>query len=518
MLSDTSSRKMRSGRGLHPQVDSCGNTVPRTPSPLLSKSRYLAGLQCRKLLWWSVHEPEVVQSDDREAVLDRGNLVGIAAREQVPGGVLIDVPPYKIAERVEATAAAVSNGAAVIYEASFAADGTFASVDILQRQRGGWILIEVKATLDVKDHHLTDVAFQVHCLRQAGLAVKRAEVMHLNRECRYPDLSNLFVRKDVTREVEVMARAAQRKARAFAATLGGALPKVKTGPHCTEPYDCSFMERCWGTLPRHHISTLYRIRAKDLQKLERKGYETLHDLPDDFPADGPRGRQIESVRKRRLVVAAELVDALKAIDLPVAFLDFETIAPAIPLWDGCAPYEQIPVQLSCHRLGPRGVSHREWLASGPADPRDACARAILDACEGTGTVLAYNASFEKRCIEGLMEAVPRLAKRLERVSERIVDLLPIVRDHVYHPAFNGSFSIKSVLPALVPGEGYADLEIQDGSTASAALEAMLLGDPLPPSEARILRRNLLAYCERDTLGMVRLYERLRDVAETRTSP
>jgi hypothetical protein len=155
------------------------------------------------------------------------------------------------------------------------------------------------------------------------------------------------------------------------------------------------------------------------------------------------------------------------------------------------------------------VAHSEWLADGPLDPREGLARALVDACAGARTVLAYHAPFEKKCIEDLAGALPHLRKELTALAGRLRDLLPIVRDHVYHPDFGGSFSLKSVLPALVPGLGYDDLEIGDGSTATVALEALLLGgDLLGAAERHGLRRDLLRYCERDTLAMVKLHERL----------
>jgi len=161
----------------------------------------MAGLQCPKMLWWRVHEPdapELQTGPEQQAVFDAGNHVGEVAREHVPGGVLVDFQHYQVSEKIAATAEALAQGAKVVYEASFMADDIFVSVDILERKRGGFVLSEVKGTLDVKEQHIPDVAVQLHVVRQSGLTVKRAEVMHLNRECRHPDLSNLFVRENVT--------------------------------------------------------------------------------------------------------------------------------------------------------------------------------------------------------------------------------------------------------------------------------------------------------------------------------
>jgi hypothetical protein len=258
---------------------------------------------------------------------------------------------------------------------------------------------------------------------------------------------------------------------------------------------------------------LYRIRGARVAELVEAGYETLLDLPRNFPATGPARRQLRSVRGARMIVARGLGRALAPIRVPTAFLDFETIAPAIPVWPGCRSYEPVPVQFSCHMVGPSGLEHYAWLAEGPDDPREALSDALIAACRDAKTIMAYNAPFERRGIAGLITAVPRFAAALAKLSRRLRDLLPVVRNHVYHPDFQGKFGIKEVLPVLVLGLGYDDLEIQDGAAASTALEALLLhGEQFAVSEKTELRRKLLRYCERDTLAMVRLHQRLRQLA------
>jgi len=491
---------------------------PRTEknAQRLSKSRYVSGLQCPKMLWWKVHEPDAPElaADDRlQAIFTRGQRIGELARAQVPGGVLIDLPYHDLEGRVAATARALAGGARVVYEASFLEDGVFVAVDILERRDDGFVLVEVKSALDVKDKHLPDVAVQTHVVRRAGLTVKRAEVMHLNRECRHPDLSNLFVRENVTSLTRPALRAVPKQITSLLATLAGPLPDVLAGLHCNAPHACPFLGRCWPPLPDHHVSTLYKIRASKVVKLLADGIETLHDLPLGFAASGPADRQIRGVKASGVVVERGLRSKLVALRLPIAYLDFETISPAIPVWPGCRPYGQVPVQFSCHVLKRSGLEHHAWLAEGPYDPRVEFADAVISACAEARTVLVYHAPFERACIDALANSLPHLRVELAALSERIRDLLPIVRDHVYHPDFGGSFSLKDVLPALVPGLGYDDLGIQDGSSASTALEALLLdADALSSPKRQALRRDLLRYCERDTLAMVRIHERLRALA------
>jgi hypothetical protein len=273
------------------------------------------------------------------------------------------------------------------------------------------------------------------------------------------------------------------------------------------------MGRCFPRLPRHHVSTLYRIGAR-AAALEAEGYRTIRQLPSDIELSDVAERQVRAVRSGKLVVEQGLGGALGRIRAPIAFLDFETVNPAIPAWKGCHPYEHVPVQVSCHVVGARGgAEHHEHLADGPGDPRPAIAAAVARACAGARTVVAWNAGFERRCLEHLAAAVPSRRAALEEVAGRLVDLLPIVRDHVYHPDFLGSFSQKAVLPALVPGLGYEDLAISEGGTASAVLESLLLGESVvPAADRKRLRKDLLRYCERDTLGMVKVYEFLRSHA------
>jgi len=486
----------------------------------LSKSKFTTGLQCHKRLWLSVHErdaPELETDPAQQAIFDRGSQVGELARTYVPGGLLIDLPHYEVRERVAATERALQGGAKVIYEASFIADDVFVAVDILHRRGQRWTLTEVKSTCKVKPEHIPDAAVQTHVVRRAGLDVARTEVMHLNRACRFPDLDDLFVRTDVTDRVEDEIVDVPREARRQLRVLRGPEPEVEPGDHCTAPYDCPFIDRCWPERPEHHVSTLYRIGGKQLARLLDDGIETIHDLPDDFELGPIPDRQRRAVQSDKIIVERGLKQALAQLEHPIAYLDFETIALPIPIWDGCAPYDGVPVQFSCHVEDADGeLVHHEWLAEGDDDPRPALAEALVRALRGAKTVLAYNAGFEIGCIQGLRAAVPELDKELGRAQRRVRDLLPIVRDHVYHPDFGGSFSLKSVAPALVPEVSYEGLAIGDGGLATVELERLLLrGSEMSKAERRELRRALLEYCRVDTLAMVRSVARLRALPSRR---
>jgi predicted RecB family nuclease len=486
----------------------------------LSKSRFLAGLQCHKQLWWRVHEPdapELVPDAGLRNLLNQGTEVGRKAREYVAegGGHLVDLPFHQWDNRVAETRAVLQRDPPAIYEATFLANDTYAAVDILERGPSprGYVVVEVKATNSLKPQHLPDVALQVHVLRNSGLPVERAEVMHLNPECRYPNLDNLFVREDVSAPVEGVLVGVPEEITTQLRMLEGPLPQVPIGAHCTKPHDCPFIERCWSKLPDHHVSSLYRIERKQVLQYETNGYATIYDLPSDLELSAIHARQVKAVTTDRMVVEPALAGALTTFASPLAFLDFETVSLAIPRWTGCRPWQNVPVQFSCHvEQRGRGLVHHEWLADGPGDPRPALAEALVEACAGARKIVAYYASFERDCIRHLAPAVPHLAHELERIEKKLIDLLPLVRNHIYHPDFGGSFSIKRTLPALVPGLSYSDLKIREGETATVELMRFMFdGDQLRPQERAELREALRSYCERDTWAMVKMLDRLRSL-------
>jgi predicted RecB family nuclease len=449
----------------------------------------MAGLQCHKQLWWRVHEPkapELTADPWLQNRFDQSKEVGLVARNYVPGAR---------------------------YEASYDSDAAIAVVDILEPgPPPSAVLVEVKATNSLKKEHIPDVAVQVHVLRQAGVAVSRAEVMHLNPKCRFPKLDDLFVREDVTEKVELFLPVVPGELEAQQAMLAGPLPDVPIGEHCSRPHKCPFLKRCWPNVPEHHVSTLYTIQRRKVEEYQAHGIETIHDLPSELELNVIHARQVKAVTTGRMVVEPKLAAALAEFTspAPLAYLDFETVSYAIPRFPGCRPWENMPVQFSVHREGANGrFAHHTFLADGPEDPRPAMAERLVEACAGAKKVVAYYASFERECLKNLAAAVPALATEVDAIAANLIDLLPLVRNHIYHPDFGGSFSIKHVLPALVPSLSYADLTINDGETASLELMRLLFDETLKGEERAGLRRALLAYCERDTWAMVKLLERIR---------
>jgi hypothetical protein len=452
----------------------------------LTKTHFQSGLACPKRLWWEVHEsdaPELVPGAQAQWMFRQGQEVTVAAQPRIPGAR---------------------------YEVTLQHDRLHARVDILEPLGGDThALIEVKGSNDVKPEHLWDVAFQKHVATIVGVDVVRTELMHLNRECAYPDLTALFIRKDISDEIDSLVAQVPAKVMLLLDVLEGPLPGDSRNPTCG---DCPFYDRCWPQDP-FSVSRFHRMKWKDKLDLERAGVTSFAGVPETKKLSSIQRRQQESAFVGGMIVEPTLGHELDRWVGPLVYLDFETVSFAIPRFHGTTPWSKIPVQYSAHCEDGAKHTHRFFLADDGSDPRQALAKSLVETCPGDGAIVAYHASFERSCIEGLVQAVPALRNELMQIHRRIVDLEPMVTNHLYHPGFKGSFSLKIVLPTLCPEVTYEGLTIADGSTAQLELARLLYDErPIPEVERLELRRALLDYCKLDTWAMVLLHRKLRKLA------
>ncbi|MBN8541874.1 MAG: DUF2779 domain-containing protein [Deltaproteobacteria bacterium] len=480
----------------------------------ISKSKFMAGLQCQKRLYLEVyapHErPEAVAATERQ--FDEGHEVGALARTRFPGGVLIDGKPWEFSKLSDQTRAAIESGVPAIYEASFQADGLFARIDILRRgaKKGQWDVIEVKKSTSVKAEHLPDIAFQVHLAKEAGLKVGKCYVMHINNQCIYPDLSNLFTLVDVTEESTALSKEVKKQILTAKKTLTRKkVPDIEIGRHCSSPYECPFTEQCWKHVPSHNVLDL--PRSAGWPSFE-KGVLKISEL-DESKFKGINRRIIEVVKSgKRFVDADGISTAIADWTYPLYFLDFESINPAIPRFSGTKPYEQIPFQFSCHVLekpNSKSIVHFEFLHESNDDPREKFVIALLKAVGTTGSIVSYNKGFEAQVMDKCGKWFPKYEKKLKAAKGRLVDPMTVINKHVYDAAFRGSFSLKYVAPALL-GENfdYSQMEVGGGSEAQALYEEMISSNT-SPDRSREIRKALIEYCKLDTLSMVELFKWLR---------
>ncbi len=489
---------------------------------VITKTQVLAALQCPRRAWLATHDPAHATplAPSRQALRDAGRNVGRLAHALFPGGVLVDEPDFAAA-RAHTAALLAESTVAAIFEAAIEHDGVAIRADVLERIAGGaWGLREVKSGTRVRDVHLDDLAIQRHVLAGAGLTIASIELIQLDPDYEHAggevDWARLFARRDVTAAVETRAPEVVARLAALPATLAhAAAPAIEPSPHCSTPYRCEFWEYCTRHHPPDWILHLRYVPPDRWEELRAAGTTRLRDLAsaDGVPTVLWRARQ--ALDSGREIVSADLAAALADLGPPVDYLDFETISPAVPRYLGTRPYRRIPFQWSLHRRDDAGAgthTHHEFLADGRDDPRRAFAETLLACTRDSARPILVYSDFESEVLAELALALPDLASDLEAVRARLRDLLVIVRAHVYHPRFRGSFSLKTVAPALVPGFGYDDLAaIHDGADATVQF-ARIAADECSGEEETRLRTALRAYCARDTEALLRLHDALRALA------
>ena len=493
--------------------------LPSTPLPregrlgrIISKSKFVAGLQCEKLLWYHYRRKDEIPPPDADtlAIFAVGHRVGDLAKRLYPDGVEVPMERGRggLAKTVERTRELLPERKP-LFEASFVHQGGYCRTDLLVPvENGAWDLIEVKSGTRVKPVNLEDVAFQKFVLTGEGVRLNRLFVMHVNRDCvrrGEVDPKEFFHAEDVTDEAEARVGEVSGRLGGFHATIGGAEPVVGIGKQCSDPYECPLKEKCWGFLPEHSVAELYRVRKGKALEWIRAGRLALADIGSDHLSEAQRVQQAAVVTGRRQVDRDAVRAWLGKLRYPVYCMDFETIMPGIPVVEGTRPYQHIPVQFSVHVLPAPGEAarHEEFLADGAGDPRPAFLAALKEAIGPEGTVLAFNMAYEERILNEVADALPEARVFVEDVAGRMEDLAdPFRRFRLYHPEQRGSNSLKRVLPAWT-GAGYESLGIQEGGAASREYERVTYGDAGAEERGRV-REDLLRYCERDTEAMVEL--------------
>ena len=485
----------------------------------LTKSRVVAGCQCPKRLWFQVHEPELAADPEAaaEAILQQGQEVGLLARQLFPGGVEVS-SEGGLDQAIRMTRELIANREVpAIYEATFENAGVLVRVDVLQRRRDKrWRLIEVKSSTDLREDafNLEDVGIQYRVLRRSGLNVKSACLAHVNRNYVFEggdiDVRRFFRIRNLTRRIDKLQHDLTFRLRAFFSVLNQPkAPNLPTGPHCTNPVTCEFFDRCNLPRPTNHVGFLPRIHASAVEELMEMGVESIRDIPEDFPLNERQRRAAACVQKGEPWFSEELGKELRSLKYPLFFMDFETVNPCVPRFKNMRPYDQLPFQWSVHvqRQPNAEVEHHEFLATDTTDPRSEFITSLCAALGKSGSIVVYHQPFEEQRLSELAAWLPEFAGRIKKIQARLWDLLPLIRNCVYHPAFAGSYSLKSVLPALVPEMSYAGMAVANGQDAGLAWQSLVRGG-LDQVERDRIRKALLDYCGLDTLAMVKLLDKL----------
>lgn len=469
---------------------------------LLTKSKFMQGLECPYFLWRMFNEPKSIKehSISEEFILKQGEEVGVFAQKLFPNGISM---PQEWKENLSESKIALEKRVP-LFEAGFLFNNCFSRADILVPNEDGWDVIEVKSTSKVKDVHVYDVAFQKYVYEGCGLNIKNCFLLHLNKEYVRNgeiNLTELFTKEDITssvseiQDIPGLVEEMNSIVSSSAPKAGLFLEKrVKEGHHNCLKDGCV-------TLPENSVFDLYRGGVKSL-KLFEQGVIEIKDIPKDVKLTSKQSIQRES---KEFVDKEGIKKFLSQLKEPIQYLDFETFSTAIPMFDGLKPYAKVPFQFSLHN-----ETHHEFLYDGKEDPRESFLIALKEVL-GKGTVLVYNQGFEMSVLRSFGERFPSYKEWVDDVLLRVVDLLiPFREFSYYNPEQKGSASIKAVLPALCD-LSYEGMEVSDGQSASIKFFLMTYEDKYSKEEKRELRNHLLKYCKLDTLAEVKIVERLNEL-------
>jgi hypothetical protein len=491
-----------------------------TGKHLLSKSTFIRGVQCAKSLYLNKFSPDLrdPMSEAQEAIFSHGTDVGKIVQGLFPGGIDVSPESYTdFSESLAKTRELIGNGVPVIYEAAFQFEGVLAAIDILVNDKGKWKAYEVKSSTQVSDTHILDVSLQYYVMTHAGLAIDDISIVHINNQYVKDgslDLNSLFAVEsllDTAKDNQVVVKNFISEFKKI--LTGKKRPVMTIGKQCDNPYACDFSGHCWKDIPEESVFDLTRLKSEKKFKLYDDGIVLFKDIPGAFPFTPAQRIQVDcSLSRKTHINKPGIKDFLDTVKYPLYFLDFETFMPAIPLYDGMRPYQHVVFQYSLHFKKSKNATavHSWFLGDGKTDPREALVRKLLEETATDGRIIVYNQSFEQSRLRELADNFPAYGKQVEERIVRLKDLMtPFMQKLYYSPEMRGSASIKSVLPALVPGMSYDGLAIGNGEVAMSSYENLY--HEKDDKRREEVRRNLLEYCQMDTLAMVKILEVLEGV-------
>jgi hypothetical protein len=482
--------------------------------PTLSKSTFIRGSQCKKALFLNWHHPELKDeiSAMQMAIFNQGHDVGKLAQKLFPGGIDAGIfVPDKYQKSIGLTTQLIRKGAPVIYEAGFSINGLHCFVDILVQDDDGWKAYEVKSSTQVKPVNLLDAAFQYHVMKLCGLELADISLVTLNTSYTRSgplEIKKLFKIESVYNKVITLQDQVQKSISEFFHVLNSdSEPVIDIGPHCTDPYDCEFRRYCWKHVPDYSVFNISHLAADKKWELYNRGILKLEDIPPDFKLNASQWQQVlAEMRGEKYIDKAAIQHFVGSLSYPLHFVDFESFQPAVPLFDNSRPYQQIVFQYSLHSRESEEspLEHKSFLAeNNGSDPRVPFIKQLIDDIGTKGDILVFNRAFETARLNEIAASFPMFQLQISNIVSRMKDLMVVFQQrHYYAPEMKGSYSIKQVLPALVPGFNYDNLAIGDGGSASHAFMSLVTEKNV--EKIRLTREYLLEYCQQDTLAMVEI--------------
>ncbi|MAQ69730.1 MAG: hypothetical protein CMD23_01370 [Flavobacteriales bacterium] len=484
----------------------------------LSKSTFIKGVQCEKALYLHKYNRELADdiSPQQQAVFESGTSVGLLAQELFPQGV--DASPKDYSQYFQSfkyTLELINKGVEVIYEAGFFYDNVMCFVDVLVKEKEGWHAYEVKSSTKITDTYIIDASLQYHVIKNSGLDLVNISIIHIDNSYVRSgaiDPKKLFQLVLVTQHAIDKQNYIKDKLTILHGVLSqDSIPNIDIGPHCASPYDCNFKGYCWQGLPSYSIFDLSRLNKKIKWNLYNRGVVDINQIPINVGLSDNQKIEVDAyVNKKEIIHKFKIREFVNSLSDNIFYLDFETYQSAIPPFSNVKPYQQIPFQYSAHYERNQKMMHVEFLAKDAVtDCREKFIQHLIDDMQEDGDILVYNIGFERSRLRELIAVFPQYKIPLQAIINRMKDLMiPFKEKWYYLPSMKGSYSIKSVLPAL-SSMSYDDLEINNGGLASVTFANMHIISN--QDSLNVIRKNLLEYCKRDTLAMVEILNVLKMV-------
>ncbi len=481
---------------------------------MLTKSDYLNGLQCSKFLWVCKNDKERIPepSEIDKAKFKEGELVGEYAKKLFPEGV--DLSGLDFKENIRKTKENLGKRVP-IFEAGFIMplsnnESVFSRADVLVPVSDSeWDIVEVKMGTKVKDLNIHDVAFQKYVYQEAGLKIRNCYLMHVNNEYVLDKEiipEDFFVKTDISEKVEEFSIGIKERISKMFRIIESEEPLFDVQDIKKIEYGNFLLDGFMDSLPENNVFEFYRIRKDKAIKFFEEGIISMGDIPDNIKLNDKQKIQKEVCLNEKHVNKEKIKSFLDDLNYPLYYLDFETINPCIPKFQGMRPYQRIPFQFSLHiqkekEENKERLEHIGFLASGKGDPRLKFLQSLKDNLGERGDIIVYNQSFEKGVLRECVEAFPEFKDWYENnIEPRIKDLWDVFKNFwFYHRNQKGSASIKAVLP-LFSDLNYKELDIGKGDKASYEWERITFLEDVSEDVEKKVRGDLEKYCELDTLA------------------
>ena len=487
----------------------------------LNKRLFMAGTQCPLRLYNLLNRtveaspPNEVQA----AIFATSRELEALATRKFPNATQIPTTDIRTEEAAKLTKQAFDSGSTEVIEAAFFSPAGRTRIDIVRRDDNGKLhLIEIKASARLKPAHQRGMAWQTYMVESAGYKVASCQIWTVNRNYTLKDsglnLNQFFTQHDITEGVsERIEKIAEQHQEALKVLPLTSPPSVAVGSHCNRPHPCEFKEVCMPAEEAPPDDDLLQIPECGLGTRERllaQGVRKIDDIENLDEFDAHQRRAIIAIQNRGPRGSKELAQKLTELTYPIHHIDFECYALTIPRFTSMQPFESLPFQFSNHIEYADGhVEHRTFLYEGRDDPREEFTKALLHAVGKKGTLCIYS-NYETVAINRLADVFPSIRKELQAIARRTFDLAHLIKHHFYHPEFNGSYSLKSVLPALVGDMGYDGLVIKDGRHAMESYMASI--DQEDEAQRQRVFSALHEYCAVDSFALLRIRHELEDFA------